>query len=235
MDRFTEDYPGLFIAPSGHYAALDTGQASIRTGITQYYKVYGQLPSSWQDVVDNGIWQCPILGFGNELMDPDDTSLDFLGDIYLDGASINGNEMLIHELEFNQGAVVTKHKAGCDMTYLDQFQIFDAHPPGDVDGFNMVGTYGNNEPKLRQFAILGALNQCISLYHSTHGEYPRTLDDLFAWGVTPVDRDSINPVTGLQFRFDGSVGDIEYKYIANESGEGYRLRHVDEYGVAFTY
>jgi len=232
MGLFGPDYPGLSQTESGSYNAIDTGQLSVKMGVMQYYRVNGEVPENWQSVEDSHIWQRPILGFSGEVIDPDDQQLDFLGDIYFDSSSITENEVILHELEANQGTVVSRHKAGGNITYLEQFEIFDNNPAGSYPaGFTMSGTYGNDQAKLHQFATLGCLKQCIELYNSINGEYPATIDALIDWGVTPVDRSSINPVTGQAYRFDGSEGDVEYARL----DDGFRLRHVDEFGISFTY
>lgn len=231
LGKFSGDYPGIYKAMEVP-TVMDIGQSNVKTGVYYFFKVYQRLPESWQEVSESGIWQTPIRGFQMELINPDDPHLDFLGDLFLDAGSSDGTSMLLHELEYRGGNQVIKEPVGGDFTYERQFRIYEGSPAVVLaDGSSMLD-YLDDEDQLKQFAIIGCLGVNLSSYMAIHGDFPETLDQLFEAGLSNVNRNSLNPVTGERFKFDGSIGDIEYEYL----GQGkMMLRHVDANGVAITY
>jgi hypothetical protein len=84
----------------------------------------------------------------------------------------------------------------------------------------------------------------ITYYRDVYGDYPKSIEELQSSGLSPVNADSINPVTGTPFRFDGAANDVSYRYFAPRQTEhgfigGYELQHVDADGrkseIKFSY
>ena len=77
------DYPG-WTSDKGRVIIL--GQYNLALGLQAYYRVFGEWPGSWHDVVSEGLCQSGLVGYQLEVIDPDDAQLDFFGDLVYDPA-----------------------------------------------------------------------------------------------------------------------------------------------------
>jgi hypothetical protein len=85
------------------------------------------------------------------------------------------------------------------------------------------------------FAILGQCRNAASRVREEKGHYPGSWEELLNSGWTPIDKHSINPVTGKPFAGDGRAGDVYYEFV----GGRLMLGHVELDGTrlrgGFTY
>jgi hypothetical protein len=193
-------------------------------------------------VVDSKIWQVPLRGFHNEVINPDDGRIDFWGDVSLDAAS-NPPRVVIQGVPGSSPAhrIISLEPS---QTYREFFALVDQTPKKNSLAENVKLTPLLADSNLMtQFAILHAMSFTMLQYEDIHGMFPMNLGDLLRSGLGPIDSRSINPVTGKPFLVDGSAGDIRFAYVRSAdsaSGEaGISLMHVNKDGstlpLRFTY
>jgi hypothetical protein len=212
-------YPGWM---SGHTGFTDLAFAQVMSGVQSYSRVYGHLPTSWAEVVNAQIWQTPLIGLNFEQIDPDDGRLDFFGDVLY--SPLSNPPSLMTLSYFGERKLSTQGQQVTVLpSYASEFgKVGEAYVPE-------VAAMLGNDKLLRQFAILRGIQHSLNLYTVIHGHQPVTLAEFLASGLGPINEHSINPVTGLPFKGDGSANDILYKsYVGQSNAVG--LFHVDSTG-----
>ncbi len=227
---------GKVRANSGSYPGeLSSGKArvvvsslAVEFGLHAYYKVYGTWPQSWQAVVDAGLWQTEIPSRDGSRVDPDDPTIDFFDDVYYSASQSFGSD--------GKARIMVGGNPGSQpirTILLDPPKTFDSYFT-EVDGHvgsNLSSSYTSDLEMKRLFAILGEVSSLCGIYYTVHQQWPQSLDSFLSSGLSPVNKDSINPVTGQRFRFDGSSGDC----IVTFSEAGPQLSHTERSGSAPTY
>ncbi|MEZ5337824.1 MAG: hypothetical protein R3F46_06120 [bacterium] len=225
------DYPGNGPGDSHVYI----GMQSVKLGVFYFRKVYERWPESWQEVRDSGIFQADIPGFDLVPLNPDNPDLTDYGQVYYEAPEGPGSNPVVHTVDYMGGFHILHEPAnGYMTTYRLSFQDYDNKLNESVDTDFRYSSYLENESQLKQFAILGIMTQNIGLFRSVNGRLPYDMQEFMSSGFSPVDSESINPVTGQPFRFDGSVGDARYEIMPDGN---FRLRHVESVdpGFGFTY
>jgi hypothetical protein len=186
----------------------------VSGGITSYFRLHGQWPENWRAVVNDGIHQSWLLAVNGRDVDPDDGVLDFVGDVSYtvrtDGkAQI---DVLLEESEAPVGWIVDR-----PATYEADFTQWESLSNLESRGITYV-PFLANEKLMRQFAIVGAMNYGVRLFYLQHRRVPRDIDEFIVSGFSPINRSSINPVTGSTFLFDGSPNDLSFEPNADLTG-----------------
>ena len=220
--QYHPDYPGNGANDSHFYV----GMQSVKLGVFYFHKVFERWPDSWQEVKDSGIFQADIPGFDMQPLDPDNPELTEYGQIYYEPASDADSNPVIHTAVYIGGFKIRSEPANGYMpVYRIQFRDYDADLTDKMETEFRYSKYMDDEDQLKQFAILGIMFSNINLFRTIKGRLPNTMQEFMASGMSPVDENSINPVTGQPFRFDGSVGDVLYKI--TDDGN-FILRHIEE-------
>jgi hypothetical protein len=203
---------------------ISVAQVQLQTGVQVYYRTFGRWPSSWSEVMASGIWQKPLVGPQGQAINPDDGKIDVAGDTLLD-TSDGYPRLVLQQNGMFQNSVAYKNRG---KTTADLLSELDAYYP-DAN----LSSWVTDTNRMKQFGVLGSMRRMISHYKYVFGDHPKTIDEFIASGFSPVDRSSINPVTGQPFKFDGSANDIYWKYLAPtphpSSGKligGFQLIHV---------
>lgn len=226
--QYHADYPG-----NGDGFHVYIGMQSVKLGVFYFHKVYERWPTSWQEVRDSGIFQAEIPGFDLLPLNPDNPDLTDFGQVYYEAPSSPGSNPVVHTVDYMGGFHIRHEPANGYMTsYADSFRDYDVNLIEQTHSDFRYSDYLRDTNKLKLFAILGIITQNISLYQSVKGGLPADMQDFMSSGFSPVDANSINPVTDRPFRFDGSVGDASYEVL--EEGQ-FRLRHVEGEPVQFGF
>jgi hypothetical protein len=218
---YSENYPGL----RSRGGVANVADSQVRNAIDAFQLVYGRNPGSWAEVVDSGLFDNELRGFQMEAIDPDDASIDFVSDLYIDAGTQldhDGNILLLDYWNRNtvdvggpviEKGVSYKSRIADTLTYAG-------------DQSELIETWLKNEPQLIQFGHVHQLLAALTVYQWVNGKYPKTLTELIETGVGPLNAGSINPMTGQPYKFDGSRGDLLYQ-LTDENCLGYSLSHVD--------
>jgi len=174
-------------------------------GIQAYYKVYSQWPANWQAVRDTGLVQVLLHGPNGQVIDPDDSALDFPGDIRYLGSHEGKPPSLVKLCDFD-GMYTRTIRIAAPVTYLELIQ---AAPPEVVE---LYGPAAQDVNRRIQWGIAGILEDSLMYYYIAHDRHvPPSFDDLLASGLTPIDATSINPLTGTRFFGDGRPNDFWFE------------------------
>ena len=225
-DKFSDDYAGINVERN---SVTDIAALQMQIALQYYYKIYEHWPTSWQDIVDVGIFQVPLRGFHNEVIDPDDSKLDFEGDLFYDALSSTGDKAKIRELILIDGMSINYIDVPHYATYNEQLTAL-------ADYVSYAPWFLERPERLRYLAILGMCNAQLLQYYHVHEHYPYTWADFINSGLAPVSWSSVNPLTGNPFYGDGRSSDVYYEYLAPDN---YIFVHVGENGTfpneRFTY
>lgn len=195
------------------------------------YRLRGHWPERWADVVAEGIFQTRLTSPDGSVIEPDDGHLDFMYDlVYEPSEDLQGVAHCWFAFD-DEGLVTKRTDLEPGQTYADYFEISEQviRQAGDDPPVERYQDYLGDDNMLRLFAILHCLNRgSVWIYTNLVGGYPPSAEALIDSGYSCVDMNSINPVTGLPFRFDGSPGDIGY---IPEIGRFYHVEPGDEYPV----
>ena len=228
----SKDYPGRNEDDS---RILNVAQFHIQIGLQYYYKLHGDWPDSWQHVEDDLLFQVPVRSFIGKTIDPDDSSGGFIGDMYYDAYSTKTStrgEAHIREMNYLSGPVTVLTHVEPAPTYAELFPQADA-----AGGITYFSEMLKDEEMMQFMALMGVVANCVRTYDLLYGHAPYSWDEFLDSGLSPIDRDSINPVTGTAFTFNDSPFDIHYEYM--ENSQAFYLTHLDENGeipkFGFTY
>jgi hypothetical protein len=229
VGAFDVKYPGW----NDDFTSVEEVSSTLAAwGVSYYYKIHGSWPKSWNQVVSDGIVQTPILGWMLENINPDDPSLDFLGDFYLDTSYCSAGRNPFLRILTNYSGPYIYHKK-CPKpsnTYLEVFAEIDERFYQGGDSFE--SQFPNLDEQMKMFAIIGMAKKGIGLYFTIHGDFPKSWTEFINSGLSPVNETSINPITGSRIYGDGRANDIYYKYTVNEDGKPiYLLYHIGPDGA----
>jgi hypothetical protein len=180
----------------------------VRFGSQAFYKVYGRWPTDWQEVVATGLVQVSLSIPGQGTVDPDDTALDFPGDVrYLGSDSVSGQCRLAVQNAHTPGTRIIEIDA--PQTYSQLFPAIDATCE-ELGSPAIYSHFLESESWLRLLAIVGiADNMCLVYYISNENQAPTSLSSLLDSGFMPINIGSINPVTGQAFSFTGGPNELK--------------------------
>jgi hypothetical protein len=216
------DYPGIGHDGGIHYVAL----RQVQDAVLSYYKVFARWPDNWQAVRDAGIFQVTLRGFDMSELDPDEQAITGTGDVYYE-FNRNANRATVYAGLISGGTFTIKSfQLMPPDSYLSTFQQFDKlGAEAGYEGPTLSSLYAQREDKLRQFAILSQMEVSLRNFRDVRGDYPHTIAQFLNSGLGPIDGNSINPVTGQKFRFDGSADDVFYRYVSEKI---YHFKHLDD-------
>jgi len=213
------DYPGR--GPGGNII-IDVAHHYTQRGLIYYYKLHGDWPQSWQQVRDEQLFQVDLVAYGGDLIDPDDSSVGFFGQVYYDSYSShnssNGKAHLREQLIHN-GPIIKLVHVEPPVTYADLFAKMD-----QAFGEEQFTPLLNEPGQMRFFALLGMIQGGIGLYDRIYGHPPYTWQDYLDSGLAPIDENSVNPLTGGHIYADGRANNFIYKYI--EDMDTFYFRHI---------
>ncbi|MEZ5338977.1 MAG: hypothetical protein R3F46_12025 [bacterium] len=217
----SEKYPG-----NGSEITVRLADALVSTGARCFYRAYGRFPDNWDEVVASGIGSTSLMGYQLEMINPDDPTLNFPGDVYYEN---NRGTAFVHcmSLDGSQERIRLQIPSTYEATLL---QMQDSMALTD-DQRSRVLQIISDENQLQQFAILGSFSRSIELFRTIHDRYPSDLQEFLSYGFSPVADTTLNPVTGVPFKFDGSAGDIFLEFHSDRM----LLIHRDKEGILLPY
>jgi hypothetical protein len=195
---------------------IEYGASLIRNAIERYYRLTGAWPQQWQDVVQSGIIQVPVYGYGGEVINPDDDRIDFSGDVVYKGSETPTDEAVSVYYSSAKYGQTSVGKAYRQQTYREANNesqtIIEQSGLKDTADFIDYNEVTSDPGMMKQLATLGLIADCLSMYDMIYGHFPYCWQDFLDSGLSPVDIHSINPRTGQPFHYDGSALDIWYHY-----------------------
>ena len=217
------DYPGL----KANGGLLVVASSEVQAAVAAYQKVFGRMPDSWREVRESGLFDKPLHAFDMQEIDPDDSSIDFRGDLYLDFQTLReeSTAALLLSLWAPQGNEISRTRIEKTEPYEFTFNAIRNYLHPDEYGLSVLDAWQADEAQRIQFGQIHMLMRGLWDYKDIRGEYPQDLQQLVAAGLGPLTAGSLNPVTGEPYRFDGSPGDILYERSAD--GTGFALKHID--------
>jgi hypothetical protein len=215
-DEAASKTPGQMRATAAKPPAVDGdetmdilfAQSHIVSGAVYYYKVYGQWPLTWNEVVSAGLCQTELLTPAGLPVNPDDGSLDFQYDCTYKCDARQSNPAVAVSLDFKNGGT---HSAEIPAPRSYAFTLSFIEPGSP--GYEFVESYRSDPERLKQWAIVGMIWLGLRQYRDLHGDYPHDLQEFLQSGIGTVDAASINPVTNEVIKGDGSANDIVYEYV----------------------
>jgi len=187
-----------------------------------YYKVRGEWPETWSAIVVDELFQVELRSVDGQVIDPDDESFDFNGDAaYLYRGS--QNKPLIQTAGSREGMSVRGEEVlDAPYSYAEYLNDF-----GYEDNQDIYGPLIEQPEYLKLFAIRSMLIYCVGWYSRIHGHVPETWDEFISSGLTPIDENSVNPVTGGPFFGDGRANDFMFE---SDGEHWYNIEVTDENG-----
>ncbi len=220
---YADNYPGL----KSRGGAVDVADSQVRNAVKAFQLVYGRNPETWAEVLASGLFDNELLGYGMQRIDPDDSSIDFMGDLSLRSEPATGidNQLLLlnywNTVTLDVGApMIEMHER-----YEDLLRAAGESQDLDADQLSIIDAWLGDDGQMIQFGHVRQLTYAVLIYQAINGVYPATLQDLVDSGVGPLRAGALNPVTHEAYRYDGSKGDISYELM--DEGMGFKLRHVD--------
>lgn len=217
-----------------------------KAGIYTFYKLHGYWPASWQSVVDDGLFDNEIRSSEGHIVNPDDSKLDFFGDVVYMGPSESRDSVALSYARDVGGLVAKQYILEAPATYEEQFawilqnRALQSSTP-EVEDY--VSKLIDDEQAQKQVAIAAMFDRGILLFNVLNGRPPYTWDEYIQSGLAPFRSDSVNALTGTSFAGDGRAGDFLYRYYAPETTESGNpavyFTHIDPDGslplVRITY
>src|SRR5690606_2646904 len=215
--NISEEYPG-----SGKEITVRLADALVSNGARCYYRANGRFPDNWDEVVASGIGSKYLVGYQLEKINPDDPTLNFPGDVYYEN---NRGTAFVHcmSLDGSQERI----RLQIPSTYEATLLLMQDNLELTVDQKSRVSEIISDEYQLQQFAILGSFSRSVELFRTIHDRYPADLQEFLNCGFSPVTDTTINPVTGVPFKFDGSAGDVFLEFRSDRV----LLMHRDKEGI----
>jgi hypothetical protein len=172
-----------------------------------YYKTHGEWPGSWAEVVASGIVTVQLRSVHGKLINPDDGSLDFVGDLQY---VFQGSQTPPMIASLKQGGGVRQTRLGEAGTPKHLSQRWETVPAGVSDtrwAASGLPALGRDQRRYQQISVLGAYHAAIKLYLGIHGTYC-DWQTLQSSGLGPHAPGTINPLTGVPWKGDGSPNDL---------------------------
>lgn len=189
-----------FKGPDGSYAnpAIAYGLAAP----VAYFAVFGSWPQSWGDIRSAGLVQVDLRNSDGALVDMDDRSLDFPGDVHYIPASTSEPP----KLALKSGTTVR-------IIALEPFSTtYDSLIKSEGESSRFYLLLGDRKSQ----ALIGMQSMVyvsFQLFQVLEGRMPQSWEELQASGVAPFDSQSLNPLTNGALRFDGSDNQMRFLFI----------------------
>jgi hypothetical protein len=229
-------YPGWIGEPGwspGGGGLIDFARGHIHWSLIYYFRLRGQWPATWRDVIQQGIYQTDLVALSGDVIDPDDGSLNFLGDVYYFPPNQFSDEAFLASLSPLDGLRVKYMRISPPGTFEEHFaKVYHENALFEGLETSPFDYWLATDRRRRQLAVLGVVHKCLLTYRNVHGDYPHTWWEFIESGLSPLDHSSVNPVTGGPLYGDGRANDILYEYRAPgaDKPSAYVLRPVDENG-----
>jgi len=218
---FDASYPG-YRPEVGTGIGADVAFSAVQAGVQAYFCAFGSWPDSWAEVVREGLYQASLPAFQGGTINPDEHSLDFNGDVRYVPAEGQQTPQVLRATEMSDDNGVYS----CPLVPLRSYEDrLSGTQPEELRA--EYAPHLADMDMLRLFGILHCVAQSLSIYKSVYGEVPADWEELCQSGLSPTGENGINPVTGQQFRGDGSAGDIYYEKLGPEQ---FLLHHVNRDG-----
>lgn len=203
----------------------------VSAAVECYYKAYGRWPANWQEVVDTGMIQVDLVTPTGQVIDPGDGELNFRFDVVYMGVDTKASASRPPALVLTQVAAAPKgpntHHVPVPPTYRERLMATASYidrpwqPYVEEDG-------------LRLMMAASMLQTALLAFNMANGRWPTSVDEFFASGMSPLDQQSVNPVTGELFRYDGSPNDLLVEHELMSDGADYiKVQPVDAGGKQF--
>jgi hypothetical protein len=180
---------------------LDVGRFYVEYGAMAYHYAFGSWPTKWSQVRDAGIVQVPIISaYGGEV-DPDDGTLDFVGDFFYTWTG-SGLPSITARYEPNPEPVTSP------LSDPSQWSSKFLSDSGTASSAELIQLQ-----RVQSLVTTG-----IMFFTHIEGRVPQSWSEFIDSGLTPIDSASINPLTGRPYAGDGLPGDYLFKTRKNESG-----------------
>lgn len=220
--QFDPSYPG-FRPDDGTAVAVDVAFSAVQSGVQAYYRIHGSWPATWSQVVQEGIYQAPLPAFQGGTIDPDDSSLDFLGDLHYISGDGTGSPQVLRSGDSSRGGNVFSTPLEGPFTY--EALISTPGPAGLLEEYS---PYLADTGMMSLFGIIHCAADGLDLYRTVYGELPDDWNAFCQSGLSPTGTSGRNPATGKAILGDGSAGDIYYEKVAPDR---FKLHHVNRDGT----
>jgi hypothetical protein len=165
-----------------------------------YWMVYEHWPERWQDVVDAGFVTQPLYDPFGKVMNPDDGSWDFPGDVQY---SYQGEAVpLIVPEPSPEGTDYSYPTASCTATWEQMFAM-------SVQKEAAEKLKGNKE-RQRQLSVCSLIREGATRFYEAYGRLPASYAELAESGFSPLTPGTINPLTGKPYRGLGEPNDFVF-------------------------
>jgi hypothetical protein len=207
--EISDEYPGNGFQGDG---VLHLAPAQVSAAVKVYQKVFGVLPQSWQQVKDSGTYELPLVDFQMHAFDPDgDAPISQGACRYSTGVDPDGVAYyIITTLDLDGVPSDLKVRDEDPYSYDDMLNFIKGQADMSSADLTAIDNWLASDAQKLQFGQLSLLGGSLRFYHDIHGEYPADIPALIDAGFGPFTHDSINPLTGELYKFDGSIGDIRY-------------------------
>jgi hypothetical protein len=196
-ETLNSDYPG-FNPQTG--AVICYSKNVISNGARLYCMVHGAWPENFAALEESGIIQQKLRGYQLDVIDPDDSSLDFAGDVtYRYIAS--SDQVSISWLDpAGRPAFETLSKKPASVSELLSRVDLEER----MDTAELLG----NLPLLRSFALMGMIRRGHADFVMLNGREPANWSELAASGLTGLDQQSALPLNGKLLDGTGKPGGL---------------------------
>ncbi len=175
-----------------------------------FYSIHGHWPANWSEVRESGLVQADLRNSDGMLVNPDDGSFDFAGDIqYVYEPGATAPRILLGE----NSAIDLLPR---EMTYESMFDSLKVSSNAGV-----ADIYNRNELQtllgMQEMAMQG-----INLFTSVKGRAPYAWMEVEQAGLAPFRCGDLNPATGGLLKLDGSALDLAFAYHPNFNASNVR-------------
>ncbi|MEZ5337873.1 MAG: hypothetical protein R3F46_06365 [bacterium] len=210
-------YPGNYVNRDGQEVlGMNIALLLVQEGVYAYHYAMGEWPASWADVVDAGFCQVDLVSPEGQSINPDDGNIDFTWDVVY----VPSNDY------YDPPKNVTLIDKGGPSTSLQPYvenntfqEVVAGLSPDDAEHY--VGLI-NNVDWRKLAAIRRYCNRMMMYDQMIHGAWPEW-SDFYESAWSPIDSKSINPLTNMQFRIDGSPNDFAIMTVNQQGRQSVQL------------
>jgi hypothetical protein len=191
-------YPG-FASETGilTYYAMEL----VQNASNVFYMLHGRWPVSFAEIRKEGLIQTDLLGFRLDVINPDDGTLDYAGDVVFlynkqdDSVSVRFLDMRGRPRMFT----LTERPRTIDA-------LLSLPDPVDlpVEQQGALARQKGNLPLHKAYCLISMIKGGFATFISVHGRQPYSWDELSSSKLAGLDKNSINPLTGK--KIDGLGG-----------------------------
>ena len=191
-------FSGCFVSPSSTW---------LVEAPAVYYRVHGEWPKSWAAIVEAGLFMAPLRLFEGNIIDPDDGTDDFVGDMAYVYQGEQTKPLIVDASTMTPQQPNLSEVRDPGRTYAEYYeqQACGEWPepyPGILDDPDVLKLIAIREMLIRE---------SVWMFVRAHGRLPRTWREFISSDLTPITERSVNPVTGDLFAGDGRPGDFLFE------------------------